>query len=203
MALTRKALAAMGIDAEKIDQIIEMHTESVDALKEKLSEAEEQAKSLQEQAERLPKVEKELEGLKEAQDKAESFEKKYTDLKAEYEEYKGKQAAAKKKADVEAAAKAYFKEHKITGDDNLEIVMRGSRDEINALELDEEGKIKNTEALDALVSGVYAKFVATEGRRGADTPDPPANNGGDLGQPSRAAQLAKQFRDEHYGTKED
>ena len=33
MALTRKMLKAMGIEDEKIDQIIEAHTETVDALK--------------------------------------------------------------------------------------------------------------------------------------------------------------------------
>ena len=33
MALTRKMLKAMGIEEEKIDQIIEAHTETVDALK--------------------------------------------------------------------------------------------------------------------------------------------------------------------------
>ena len=34
MSLTRKMLKAMGIEDEKIDQIIEAHTETVDALKE-------------------------------------------------------------------------------------------------------------------------------------------------------------------------
>lgn len=36
MALTRKMLKAMGIEDEKIDQIIEEHAESVNALKAKL-----------------------------------------------------------------------------------------------------------------------------------------------------------------------
>ena len=33
MALTRRALKAMGIEDEKIDEIITMHTETVDGLK--------------------------------------------------------------------------------------------------------------------------------------------------------------------------
>ena len=32
MSLTRKMLKAMGIDEEKVDQIIETHAETVDAL---------------------------------------------------------------------------------------------------------------------------------------------------------------------------
>ena len=34
MALTRKFLSALGIEADKIDEIINAHSETVDALKE-------------------------------------------------------------------------------------------------------------------------------------------------------------------------
>ena len=37
MALTRRALKAMGIDEEKIDEIIALHTETVDGLKAEIS----------------------------------------------------------------------------------------------------------------------------------------------------------------------
>lgn len=37
MALSRKMLKAMGIEDEKIDQIIEAHSETVDSLKEQVS----------------------------------------------------------------------------------------------------------------------------------------------------------------------
>ena len=40
MTLTRKMLKAMGIEEEKIDQIIEAHAETVDGLNEKLKTAE-------------------------------------------------------------------------------------------------------------------------------------------------------------------
>lgn len=48
MALTRKFLKAMGIEDEKIDQIIDAHTETVDGLKEKLRAAEDDSKTLKE-----------------------------------------------------------------------------------------------------------------------------------------------------------
>lgn len=203
MALTRKALAAMGIEAEKIDQIIEMHTETVSVLKEERDKEAAEAKKYQDDAEKLTKVQAELDDLKAENEKASSFEKKYNDLKQEYDKFKDDQAAAKRKADVDAAVRAYFKDKKITSDENLEIVMRGSRDEISAIELDDEGKIKDTKALDDLVGGVYKKFVAEEGKQGANTATPPANNGGNTSQPSRAAQLAAQYRAEHYGNKEE
>lgn len=37
MALTRKMLKAMGIEDEKIDQIIDAHTETVEGLKDQVS----------------------------------------------------------------------------------------------------------------------------------------------------------------------
>jgi hypothetical protein len=43
MALTRKFLAAMGIEAEKVDEIIAAHTETVNALKEERDTAKAQA----------------------------------------------------------------------------------------------------------------------------------------------------------------
>jgi hypothetical protein len=60
MSLTRKMLRAMGIEDEKIDEIITAHTETVDALKE-------QRDQYKADAEKLPNVQKELQGLKESE----------------------------------------------------------------------------------------------------------------------------------------
>ena len=57
MSLTRKALSAMGIEDEKIDQIIEMHTDVTNALKEERD-------TYKADAEKLPAVQKELNELK-------------------------------------------------------------------------------------------------------------------------------------------
>ena len=80
MALTRKSLKAMGLTDEQVDSIIEMHSETVDGLKE-------QVKTYKADAEKLPSVQKEVDGLKAAGDggweeKAKDFEKKYNDLVA-------------------------------------------------------------------------------------------------------------------------
>ena len=52
MAMTRKFLKAMGIEEEKIEQIIEAHTETVNALKEERDK-------FKGDAEKLPTVQKE------------------------------------------------------------------------------------------------------------------------------------------------
>ena len=51
MALTRKALKAMGLTEEQVDSIIEAHTETVDALKSMVN-------AYKADAEKLPGVEK-------------------------------------------------------------------------------------------------------------------------------------------------
>ena len=54
MALTRRALKAMGIEDEKIDEIITMHTETVDGLKADVAK-------YKADAETLPGIQKQLE----------------------------------------------------------------------------------------------------------------------------------------------
>lgn len=168
MALTRKFLAALGIEADKVDEIINAHSETVDGLKEQL-------KAAKEDAEKLKDVQKELDDLK--ADVKNNYKSKsdFDKLDKEFKDYKseisGKEAAAAK----EKAVRAYFESKGIKGA-NLEIAIKGSRDEIAAVELDGE-KIKDAKALDALVAGTFKGLVSTTGERGANTNNPPANGG--------------------------
>lgn len=168
MALTRKSLKAMGLTDEQVDSIVEMHTETVDGLKDKLKTAEEKATQ-------LDGVQKELDALKAKG--GDDYKAKYEAEKQAFENYKADQTAKETKAAKESAVRAYFEGKSITGG-NLNIAMRGAKDEINGLELDADGKIKDTSALDALVGGEYAALVVTTQTRGANTATPPAGNGG-------------------------
>ena len=167
MAMTRKSLKAMGLTDEQIDSIIEMHTETVDGLKDKLKTAEDKANKLDD-------VQKELDGLK--ANSGDDYKAKYEAEKKAFADYKADQTAKETKAAKEKAVKAYFEGKNITGA-NLDIAMRGCRDEIGAIELDGD-KIKDTAALDALVGGTFAGLVVTKSVQGAQTANPPANNGG-------------------------
>lgn len=170
MALTRKFLKAMGIEDEKIDQIVDAHTETVDGLKNEL-------KAAQEKANKLDGVEKELNELKAKGE--DGYKEKYEKEHKAFEDYKNDVTAKQTKAAKEAAAKAYFEAKNITGA-NLSIAMRGARDEINGIELDENGKIKDAKALDELVAGEYAGLIVSTSTKGAKTATPPANNGGGM-----------------------
>ena len=157
----------MGIDEEKIDEIIAMHTETVEGLKADIAK-------YKEDAEKLPTVQKELDALKAAGDGG--LQERFDALKREYDEFKGQVTAKETKAAKEKAVRAYYESKGITGK-SLDIAIRGSGAEIDALEL-EDGKIKDVKALDELISGTFAGLVSTTETRGANTSNPPANNSG-------------------------
>ena len=165
MSLTRKGCKAMGLTDEQVDSIIEAHTETVEALKEKL-------KTAQADADKLTEVQKELDALKAKSD--DGYKEKYETLKKEFDAYKTEVTAKETKAAKEAAAKAYFEGKNITGV-NLEIAMRAAAQEIDALELDGD-KIKDSTALDALTSGTLAGLAAKKAVVGAQTAHPPAQS---------------------------
>ena len=148
MALTRKSLKAMGLTDEQVDSIIEMHTETVDGLK-----------AYKADAEKLPGVQKELDDLKKqaAENKDDGWKDKHDAVKKEFDDYKADIAAKETKATKEKAVKAYFESKNIEGA-NLNLAMRSCGAEVDAVELD-DGKIKDTAALDALISGDFASLV--------------------------------------------
>lgn len=152
MALTRKAIKAMGLTDEQVDSIIEMHTETVDGLKAEIAKN-------KADAEKLPAVQKELDDLKAKGD--DGWKDKHDKVKKDFDDYKAGVEAKETKAAKEQAVRAYY-ESKNIKDANLNIAMRSSGAEIDAVELDGD-KIKDTAALDDLISGDLANLVTKPG----------------------------------------
>lgn len=100
----------------------------------------------------------------------------YKKLKQEFDDYKGEVEKKNARATKEQAVRAYFESKGIKGK-NLDIAIRGSRSEIDGVELDGD-KIKDSTALDALISGDFSGLVSKTNRTGAKTETPPANSGG-------------------------
>lgn len=165
MALTRRLLKGMGLTDEQMDTIIEAHTDTVDGLKADLAK-------YKTDAEQLPKVQRELDTLKAAGDGG--YQEKYEKVKKDFDDYKAEVSTKETKAAKEKAVRAYYESKGITGK-SLDIAIRGSGAEIDALELDGD-KIKDTSALDELVKGTFSGLVSTTETRGAQTSNPPANN---------------------------
>nr|DAW21356.1 MAG TPA: hypothetical protein [Caudoviricetes sp.] len=167
MSLTRKMLKAMGIEDEKIDQIIEAHTETVDAIKE-------QREAYRADAEKLPGVQRELDALK--NNSGNDYKAKYEKEKKDFQDYKNGIAEKESAAAKEKAARAYFESKGIPAD-SMGLVIRGAKAEISGLELDGE-KIKDSTALDTLLSGDYKGLIGKTTTKGTDTKTPPNTSGG-------------------------
>ena len=190
MALTRKFLAALGIEQDKIDEIIDAHTETVNALKKERDE-------YKADAEKLPGVQTELDALKEAAEKdgENPYKAQYEDLKKEFDDYKADVDAKETKAKKTDAYRKLLKDAKVS-EKRIDSILRVS--DIDKLELDKDGALKDAETLKKNIETEWADFIVTEGEKGAETSTPPAGGQG-ANPPSRAAQLAAKYRQNLYG----
>lgn len=197
MALTRKFLTALGIEPEKIDEIITAHTEVTDALKEERDK-------YKADAELLPDVTKERDELKAAAEKNKDnpYKAQYEDLKKEYDEYKDGVEKKEKQTKINSAYKSLLKEVGIN-EKRLDAILRVS--DLSKIELDDEGKIKDADEIKKTIKEEWSDFIVKEETHGAQSATPPENGGsagGSQGTPSRAAQVAAKQYEMLYGKKE-
>ena len=169
MSLTRKMLKAMGIEEEKIDQIIEAHSETVDSLKADRD-------SYKEDAEKLKDVQKELDDLKAKGD--DGWKEKHDRLKEEFDQYKNDVQEKETKAAKEAAYRAVLKDANLS-EKGIEKAIKYA--EWDKIELGEDGKLKDANDHIKAVREEWAEYVTTTTTTGAKTSNPPANNGGKTG----------------------
>ena len=165
MALSRKFLTAMGIEAEKVDEIITAHSETVNALKEQRDE-------YREKAEKLPEVEKQLNKLKEKAEKdgENPFEKKFNELKQEFDDYKNNVETERLNAKKLNSATNILKDIKVSDG----VVEKLAEMIIGDIELDDDGKAKNADALKEGYKQRFADFLVKTETRGAGADNPPA-----------------------------
>lgn len=198
-AQVREILSKAGVDAEHmseaVDNIIEGHKTSIDALREERD-------TLKTEAEKLPNVQRELEELKEKVAKGENkdpYEPKYNELKEEFEQYKADVEAKETTAKKQNAYRALLKEAGVS-EKRIDSIIKVT--DISSLELTEDGKIKDADTRKDAVKKEWADFIQTAETQGATTPTPPDNKGEKTDAPSRAAELTRKYREQQYG-KED
>ena len=159
MALTRKFLSAMGIEADKVDEIITAHTEVTDALK---TERDKYKKD----AEQLPEVQKQLEEALNKGDDA--YKEKYEKEHKAFEDYKKTQDAEALQRKKKSAYKEILKEAGIQ-DKRIDAVLKVSGDVINKIELDDDGKVKGADELTKAAASEWPEFIAKEETHGTNT----------------------------------
>lgn len=184
MALTRKLLTALGIEPDKQEQIIEAHTETVDALKAERDR-------YKADAEKLPGVQEEL-------TKAQAAAKDSGDaakIQKEFDDYKAQVEAEKTKAAKETALRKVAKDAGLT---EAGIAKALKYSDFAKIELDEKGEIKGAKDVIKSLKEEWPEHIIKDGAQGAGTETPPGNNGGSSGN-SRAAQLYNQHYSMMYG----
>ena len=199
MSLTRKMLKAMGIEEEKIEQIIEEHAETVNALKQ-------QRDQYKVDAEKLPGVQKELDEYKEAAEKdgENPYKAKYEETQQKFDDYKAEVTAKETKAKKTAAYRKLLKDAKVS-EKRLDSILKLSP--VDDVELDDNGEIKDAADVKKKIEEEWSDFIVTEETHGADSNNPPGGSGGRQGagggSKSRAAMIQQQYQNSLYGSKED
>lgn len=104
---------------------------------------------------------------------AEKWKTKYEALKSDFETYKGEQT---KKETHNAKKNAYRELLKEIGvsEKRIDAVLKVS--DVDGVELDEKGQIKDADKLSESVKTEWADFITTTTTKGAKTPTPPKNN---------------------------
>ncbi len=166
MSLTRGSLKGMGLADEQVSAIIELHTESTEALKAQRDE-------FKADAEKLAEVQKELEALK---SNGTDWQTKYEQEHALFESFK---ADLQQKEEKTAKANAYRELLKESGivENKIDAVLKIS--DLSEVKLT-DGKIEDSEKLIESIKTEWKDFIVETQTQGASTQTPPSNSGNKL-----------------------
>lgn len=166
MALTRKMLKAMGIEDEKIEQIIEEHTESTDALKQQRDEYKAKAEA---------KATTSTEPKPKDPEPSDGYKAKYDAEKKAFEDYKANIAAEKADADKRAKYRELIVKAGVDSKRVDSVLKVSDLSEIKV----KDGAIEGADDLVKSIKEDWADFIPTTQKVGANAPNPPKNDGGD------------------------
>ena len=158
MALTRKLLTALGIDADKQDQIIDAHVETVDGLKQQIAQ-------FKADADKLPEVQAKLEKAEEAAKHSGDAVK----IQKDFDDYKAQVEAEKSKAAKESALRKIAKDAGLTEAGIAKAVKYAAWDTI---EVNEKGEAKNASDLMKALKDEWAEYIGSSETKGAEVPKP-------------------------------
>lgn len=164
MALTRKMLEAMSIESEKIDQIIEQHSETVEALKQQRDEYQSSAGELEQAKKRLAEVEQTLEVL-------EPYKGRYEETLKELNALKDSLEKDKEHARREGLYRDLLKDSGVA-DKRIDSILKVT--DIDSLKIAEDGTLANSEDLKLAISQEWSDFIPSTEIRGANVETPPA-----------------------------
>lgn len=166
---TRKYLTSIGIEEDKIDLIMDKHSEVVTELKDDRDKYKADAEKLTDVQKQLNDAKKELESNA-GEDK---YKVKYEALKEDFAEFKKGVEAKEVKGKKEAAYAKLLKDAGIP-EKRISSILKVT--DFNNIELDDEGGAKDAEKLTEAIKSEWSDFIPTTSTKGASVANPPANN---------------------------
>lgn len=158
MAFTRSFLKTMGLTEEQVQAVVDAHLEVVNSLKQERD-------TLKEQADKVPELQKALDGFKNGEDYKAKYEKEHGD----FEEYKAKVTKAEQTAKVKAAYRKLLSDQNIP-EKRLDAIIRLT--DFEGIKLDKEGKLTEEDKLVNAIKRDWGEYITETHERGAkvDTP---------------------------------
>lgn len=208
MALTRKLLSAMGIEDDKAEQIINAHLETVNPLKQERDELKIKVVDFDKLTSDLSKANDKIKTLESSGDetvwktKYDSMKEEKDNLEKEFNDYKSEITAKELNNKKKDAYKALLQKCGVS-ENRINTVLKVS--DFGAIELEEDGSVKDSEALESNIKSEWSDFIGTQSVQGATVPA--GSKEGTVPKVqrpvSRAAKLAAQYQAEHYGSNKE
>lgn len=176
MALTRKFLKALGIEEDKIEEIITAHGETVAALKDEIDKAEQSAKDSAAAAQERDKLQKRVEALEKTSGDA-------AKVQAEYDAYRQQVETDRANAGKKALIKKALEEAH-ANPAAIDLMLNAVK--LDEVELDGEA-LKDAEAVLKPIREAHAGLFGTVQNQGTPPLNPPAGDG----KPAAPASLAE------------
>lgn len=189
MALTRKMLKAMGIEDDKIEQILDAHTETFDSIKKERDH-------YKELADKLPDLQEEYNKLKAAMDDG-GYQEKYENEHKALEDLKAKIALDEENR-VKASLYRSILEEAGIDEKRIDSVLRVK--DLKELKVT-DGKLDNESGLIESVKKEWSDFIVVKDTKGADPDTPPGtDNPTPFDKMSLAEQMA--YANQHPGSQD-
>lgn len=174
MALLRKSLKAMGLTDEQIESVIEMHSDTVNDLKDQITAATANKEEFDKLKAENENLKTQLSESKQAAADAEKYKKDYESVKNELDTFKSDVETRAAKAEADKAFTKWLTDNGYTDKGANKIVKYGGF----TPEFNKDGTIKNADKLNESVAAEWSEYKITAKTEGAKTETPPANTGG-------------------------
>ena len=171
-------------------KLVTLHLGVVDPLKDDLASANRNAEKYKAEADKVPGLQKELEGFKGGED----WKAKYEKEKADHDAYKAKVAQDAQTAKVKAAYKKLLTEEKIS-EKTLDAVMNAT--DYSKMKLKEDGSLDGVEDLKKDIDSRWRSFKVAQRKRGEDVQTPPGGAPG--GSDNSIRNMTAQWHAQRFG----